>query len=135
MIEMQREEDVWRIDDVVCGDPGEVVEKFYGWYLDYIRFDPETMQNPLVDGVYRDSPYLSADFIAEIDATLEEGIRYDPILCAQDVPESVTVGDVDQGYETASMVANISFEGHSFTVEVERMDGLWQITDVTCSID
>jgi hypothetical protein len=80
-------------DDVPHREVVDTVSAFYNWYLAYIAPD-ETghVNNPLVDGAYRDSPYLTEAFIERIDAQLEgEHIIADPFLCAQDVPESFEV--------------------------------------------
>lgn len=77
--------------------PDAVVRAFYNEYLDYIG-DPAsgTFRNPLVDRVYRQSPYLSAEFIAQVDEELARAAAAgaggaDPFLQAQAIPEGITV--------------------------------------------
>jgi hypothetical protein len=135
----------WKIVDVACGaqesafpmpegpiplTPEGAVGGFYGWYVWYAH----NVGNPLVDGAYRSSEYLTGEFVQQVDgiiASFDHG-GCDPFLCAQDVPESFTVGDAVVSGDRASLVVHTSFEGHAFTVEVSEMNGRWAISDVTC---
>ena len=112
--------------------PAQVVTDFYDWYLGYSR-GAEEMRNPLVDGAYRSSEYLADGFIAEVDETVASFDRggYDPFLMAQDVPQSVTVGEaIFDGDNKAQVRVETSFEGHALTVTLQRIDGRWQITGI-----
>lgn len=111
---------------------------FYEWYLDYAGYDEEadTMQNPLVDGAYRDSAYLSADLVARMDALLAEGPGYDPFLCAQDIPAHVAVEAIVAGEEAASVLVRLFFGGnpqsHNLMADMIREEGAWRIDAITC---
>ncbi len=126
----------WRIDNILCGGasaaepPDQVVEGYYRWYLDYAR----GTGNPLVDRAYRDSDYLTARLVEKVDGILDalEGGGYDPFLCAQDIPESLTVEPVAGTETEASVLVRTSFEGHTFTVALVLVDGRWLIDDVHC---
>jgi hypothetical protein len=126
----------WRIDNILCGGasaaepPEQVVETYYDWYLDYAR----GTGNPLVDGAYRDSAYLTAGLVQKVDSLLDSfaGGGYDPFLCAQDIPESLTAEPVAGTATEASVLVRTSFEGHEFTVELVLVDGRWLIDDVFC---
>jgi hypothetical protein len=118
--------------------PEKVVEDYYNWYLDYIgdRFSGE-MRNPLIDKAYRDSDYLSEAFVQKVDGILasfenQPAGGYDPFLCAQDIPESITVDEAQVSGNEASANVETSFAGHSFSVDLEKVDGQWRITDVNC---
>jgi hypothetical protein len=116
--------------------PEAVVEEYYAWYLDYIgdRASGE-FRNPLVDRAYRDSELLTPAFVVSVDELLESFDRsaYDPFLCAQDIPESISVSEATVSGEEASVVVETSFAGHSFEVELEMMGGEWLISDVVCT--
>ena len=121
--------------------PETVVESFYGWAIDYQGFDPETGQfnNYLVDGSYAERPELAPEMIEHIQSVLASfegspGGGYDPILCAQDVPQSITVGEAQVQGNEARVLVETSFEGHSFTVKLQQTDGTWQIIDVLCAV-
>jgi len=116
--------------------PAEVVASFCDWYLGYIR-DGEELRNPMVDGAYRSSDYLADAFIAEVDETLAsfDGGGYDPFLMAQDIPQSITVGEEMVDGDEAQVRAETSFPGHALTVSLARLDGRWQITGITLAPD
>ena len=112
--------------------PAQVVTDFYNWYLGYAR-GGEELRNPLADGAYRSSEYLADGFIAEVDeivASFDQG-GYDPFLMAQDVPQSVTVGEAIIDGDQAQVRVDTGFEGHALTVTLQRLDGQWQITAIT----
>ena len=137
---------VWKIADVTCVvpkpasfpmpegpipvTPAGPVQGFYSWYIWYAR----NVGNPLVDGCYRSSEYLTGELVQKVDETIasfEKG-AYDPFLCAQDIPESFNVDDAIVSGDRASMVVRTSFEGHAFTVEVVQVDERWAMSDVIC---
>ena len=145
-VALQMGDGAWKIADVTCGVPESTspmpegpmpvtpegaVEGFYGWYLWYAR----KAGNPLADGAYRSSEYLSEAFVQQVDeiiASFDKG-GYDPFLCAQDVPESFTLVEAAVSGDQASVVVQTSFEGHAFTVELSEADGRWAISDVVCA--
>jgi hypothetical protein len=115
--------------------PEDVVTGFYDWYLGAI--DPQAGRNPVVDRAYRSSEFLSAEFVAEVDALLDslEHGGYDPFLLAQDVPMEVEVGQAVVSGETAYVEVETSFEGHALLVTLEKLDGLWKIDGVSVTPD
>jgi hypothetical protein len=132
----------WRLSEVTCGgtetgdlSPDATVQAFYDWYLAYIgnRADGK-MRNPLADGAYRSSEFLAASLIARVDeamSSLDKG-GYDPFLCAQDIPESVTAEPATGSGEEARVDVRTSFEGHVFTVTLEHTEDGWLISDIAC---
>ncbi|NDJ79021.1 MAG: DUF3828 domain-containing protein [Chloroflexi bacterium] len=114
--------------------PEDVVTAFYDWYLGYIGMG-ENFNNPLVDGNYQDSDLLADDFIAHVDELLEvEQIRYDPFLCAQNIPLEIMVEEAaysDDGV-SADVVVRTDFENHALTVQLEQVDETWLITGIEC---
>jgi hypothetical protein len=114
--------------------PEQVVESFYDWYLGYPG-------NPVADGAYRSSEYLTEEFVEKVDAIIasfDQG-GYDPFLCAQDIPGDLIVGDAVLSGDEASLVVhevwNVGTEYesvHDVTVELQTVDGAWKIADVLC---
>jgi hypothetical protein len=144
----------WRISDVACSapvtptptpeprlSPQEVVQRFYDQYLEDTR-DTATgpMRNWLVDGLYRTSSYLAPEFVQKVDeivASFDRG-GYDPFLCAQDIPGSVTADQVVISGEEATVVVHqvwnpgTEYESvRDLTVALKVTDGQWKITGVS----
>ena len=120
--------------------PQEIVADFYNWYLEYVnagRGDIAEMRNPLVDGAYRTCGYLTGTFIQEIDETLASFDKggFDPLLLAQDIPESVEAGETVMVGDEASVVIQMFWSGNPTpterTVTVKQVDGQWKIADIT----
>jgi len=145
-VALRKVDEAWKIADVACGmpesaslmpegpmpvTPAGAVEGFYGWYLWYAR----SAGNPLADGAYRSSEYLTEEFVQQVDEIIASFDKsgYDPFLCAQDVPESFTLGEAAVSDDQASIVVQTSFEGHAFTVKLSEADGRWAISDVICA--
>lgn len=104
----------------------ETVKDFYNGYLQYDG-------NPLVDKAYQSNVFLSDDFIIFLDEFTSGGMMYDPILCAQDIPQSITVGDPTLSGDRATVPVETSFEGHHFEVELKQVEGEWKIDNVHCA--
>lgn len=116
--------------------PEAVVENFYADYLSYFE-DPETgdFRSPLSDRMYADRNYLTQDLIDEIDgivASFSEGGAYDPILCAQNIPDYITFDKpyIRAGY--ATFMIETSFEDHSFFVHLEKESDGWKTSTINC---
>lgn len=117
--------------------PEMVVNEFYGWYLENLGYDAATdeFRNPLQDGSYQDRKELSAEFIDRIEEMKAEGLAADPLLCAQDVPQSFSIKGVDLSPmgEEARVSVGTSFEGHEFQVYLQKISGEWKIAGVICT--
>lgn len=118
--------------------PEAVVEAFYGWYLSFMEDRSSgNFVNPLAEGLYRDSEYLTADFIARIDeemANREPG-GGDPILLAQDVPERIEVQEANVSGDEAELVMVRYWGGNPdpspMVIHLRRENGRWLIDNVT----
>jgi hypothetical protein len=109
--------------------PEEAVEVFYTWYMSYAQHTG----NPLVDRAYRSHEYLTDSFKERVDVALSgPGPGADPFLCAQDLPQELTVASSMTSDNRAMVVVQTSFQDHKFTVELEQVYGQWQIAGVTC---
>jgi hypothetical protein len=128
----------WKIDDV-DQMPDVVVASFYNRYLAHIDNDGGAMQNPLVDGFYRDCPELSDAFVAKVDeaiASFDKG-GFDPILLAQDVPVKVEVAEAELLGDGARVTVEMFWGGNPTPderlVTLERIDGCQRIVEVSSS--
>ena len=104
------------------------------------RQDHDELQqrgNPLVDGTYKERAELSPNFVGSLDAMVSDpvGMPADPLLCAQDVPESFETGEATVAGDSATVPVTTSFSGHGFTVVLVQSDGAWLIDGVDCGID
>jgi hypothetical protein len=146
-VTLERVDGIWLIDNITCSqtptasapaDPPEVtVEGFYGWYIDYARNEG----NPAVDQAYRETGYLTPEFVEEVDelvASFENG-GYDPFLCAQDIPAEFEVGSAIGTSDEATVVVHeiwnpgTEFElGHDVEVTLQLVDGNWLISGIAC---
>jgi LysM repeat protein len=114
-------------DNIAGTRPEQVVESFYSWYLEYAQ-----TRNPLVNRAYRADVRLTPAFIERVDRMVAVGLVVDPFLCAQDVPERITIGNVQVSGNQATVAVNTSFAGHSFVVNLVQVDGRWMIDGVMC---
>lgn len=125
---------------VEAEEAASVVEEFYRWYLAYPG-------NPFVERAYRQSPLLTAAFVAQTDEAIEAMIAAGPggadlILCAQDIPGDMRYGPAEMSGEsplmatvTVQQVWNPGTEFEStrdLSVEVQQVQGEWLIGDITC---
>jgi hypothetical protein len=104
----------------------QVVQDFYSWYLSYDG-------NPLVEHAYRSSRYLRPEMVAFLDDFTQDGMSYDPLLCAQDKPAGINVTSTRVAGGWASVEVTTSFENHGFSVELIQTDGDWLIDKVNCA--
>ena len=162
-IGLKQADGIWRIDDTGClvpvvdepatpapvepatptpaeldaQTPEDVVRVFYEWYIGTINASRAAgeMRNLLMDGSYRTTGYLTDELIAKIEATVAsfEGGGYDPILCAQDVPQSFVIPSASVAPDRTTVVVETSFPGHAFQVDVVMVDGEWKIADIICA--
>lgn len=137
----QGEEGVWQIANVRCGGkPENNAAIFYTWYLAYTRnccvlgaTDPGQMRNPLVDGAYKEAPFINPAFAAQVEAELERmrangGIGHDPILQAQAFPPdfSATAGESE-----GMVIVDMAFANpHRLEVRMAQVDGQWLVSGV-----
>lgn len=109
--------------ELVEHTPIQVTEAFYTWYL-------AQQQNPLSQKTYLDRTDLSASFKESV--TQQSG--FDPFLCAQDKPESITVSNYLIQDDTATVETTQTFSTGKRVVPVTltRDNGKWLITMVEC---
>ena len=109
------------------GTPQETVAAFYDWLAGYEG-------SPLGSRAYRDSDYLSAEFVQDIDALVDsfakQGGGFDPFICAQDIPESMTV----VAAEGTPELTRVTVQGwNPIYVDVKLIDWEWKIIAIHCT--
>ena len=106
-----------------------VVEGFYSDYLNYFQDAVSgSFRNPLADRMYANHAFFSQDLINTIDtiiASFDEAGAYDPILCAQNIPDYVTFGQPIISGGKVTFMIETNFENHFFFVHLikEQMAG------------
>jgi hypothetical protein len=121
------------------GQPNEnadqVVAKLFDWYTSYPANNGGN--SPLADKAYRQSPYLTADFVERVDGILTSFTTggFDPFLCAQDVPERFEFDPANFSADHAKVTARGVYSGgnSSFVVGLRIENNAWKIWDVTCA--
>ena len=109
--------------------PQETVKQFY---TDHINYEG----NPLVDRHFAQSEFASQELISKIDATIASFQHggYDPVLCAQDIPSSVTFTNDSQDDNTAKVTVAEKFGDMTKNVGVNltATNEGWKITNIDC---
>jgi hypothetical protein len=152
-LELRKVGEVWKIADITCSGlassapnmegpqmktPEAAVDAFYRWYLDYAH----DKGNPIVDGIYHGSEYLSEACVQKIDSIIAsfDGPGHDPFLCAQDIPDIITVEDAVVEGSNATLTAHgvwnagteSEFKNDIYLALHQVDNGGWEITDVEC---
>lgn len=78
--------------------------------------------------------YLS--LTADVLSTVKQSPGYaDPVLCAQDIPSSVTVDEATSIGAQATVLVHTYFgdtTGHQISVNLTQTENNWKITKITC---
>ncbi len=117
--------------------PDAVVENFYSEYLSYFE-DPETgnFRDPLSARMYANRSYFTQDLIDDIDnvvASFSTGGAYDPILCAQDIPDYITFDTPYVSDGQIMFMIEDNFEDHYFFVHLKQESDGWKIDTINCN--
>jgi hypothetical protein len=117
--------------------PEDMVRVFYQAWI-------SAESNPINERIYDNTDYLTPDFIQRIDDRIVEqgGIAADPLLCAQNRPSQIEVGEATITGDTASVtVQTIWARGpdtnatRELQVELIYNEGQWRINNVRCAAD
>ena len=110
--------------------PEKTVREFYKEWTDY-------QGNPMVAQVHRGSIYTSKEFADKVDAIRDsfEFGGYDPVLCAQDIPERIDFINTVENEGTATVTIKEVFGGNEKIIEVQlaKTGEDWKITDIICN--
>jgi hypothetical protein len=120
--------------------PEAVTTAYYTWYLDML--DSEVLVHPLLDDVYRSSPYLSDGLIAALDEQVAEacgcGMQFDPFLGRRELPQTVTPRVVTMTDDSAQLLVYGRFLTESDLMETDVIaavdlvpqDGRWVLDHI-----
>lgn len=109
--------------------PEQAMQEFYTQWLTHEG-------SPLADKVYRNNGYVTQEFADKVDrivVSFDKG-GYDPILCAQDIPQDMETVNSSVKEDSAVLTVKEKFSGGDRMIEVvmDRVDGQWKIGDVVC---
>jgi hypothetical protein len=116
--------------------PEEVVQSFYTWAIDW-EFDPQQNGPRPPEGKYYERPEVAPELVYHVEraiASFDGKGGYDPLFCAQDIPESIQVGKATIAEGQASVLVNTSFDTQ-FNVTLIQREGQWKIQKVECSLE
>lgn len=112
--------------------PESVAKAFYEWYFTY-------PSDPLVSGAYKNSGYLTVDFIkivADFLQTYTGREPYDPIFCVKNKTRAITVGAAEYIDTTTGRLANVMIYRNHDSAPIYRFvlifAGGWRINDIIC---
>lgn len=135
-VRLSKAGDQWLIRQVMDTPPAEpgtpqaAAQAFYDWYLDYSG-DPKV--------AHHDNPSFTPELIAQIDRVIAENeaqygtMDYDPFLCAQNVPLTLTAESILEEDDHAAALVHASFGRHYILVDLERGANGWQLSDIVCT--
>lgn len=114
----------------------QVAESFYAWYISAV--EASFQGGPLVYDAASLSaggylvPELVSRILAERDAMSGAPGGADPLLCAQDVPNTVRAAVQTEVSNRAEVFMTSDLVGHRWMVSMDRLDGAWRIVDISC---
>ena len=111
--------------------PHTVVQEFYNEWI-------EQKGSALLDETYKNDDRLTSTLIQEIEgmrSSFENG-GYDPILCAQDFPNSFSLDTASTDNNQSTAYVAMDFGGNIQTVTVGLIldSQTWKINSITCPI-
>jgi hypothetical protein len=125
----------WLVDNIrgaSIATPQGVTQLFYEWYLDYYR----SHGDPLEQGVYKSSPYLSDTYINWVNGvqTGFDNDGFDPFLMSRAIPAGVSIMDTQVTGDQATVLVNrflMTPQPNPLVVHLVKQDIFWKIVDVT----
>jgi hypothetical protein len=109
-------------------DPATVVTNFYNWYHNENNVRKSLTTAPGGSQAFED--WYNTATKAE---GVTEGGGYDPIDCAQDVPQSFSVKTSSKNSTSAQVLVTENFDTPSvLTVDLTANNGSWLMKSVTC---
>lgn len=113
--------------DLPTRTPEEVVSALYAlWFAS---------ANPMEERPDRGGQLVSASFVSFLDALYAgNDAPDDPLFCTSTRPQAVTTELVDSDFDRAVVTAILTYPNQvtRVPVEVARIDGTWQVSDVVC---
>jgi hypothetical protein len=134
-------------------DPEKVVREYYAVYIAFLQYDEDqrsgkVKQTKLIPDKRFDLNYVTQNFIDSYNKLMQENektttpgevglLDYDPILCAQDFPESLAQSSfilVDKTKNDASVKVDLwgTKEVKPMMVKLKKQKEGWRIDSIYC---
>jgi hypothetical protein len=119
----------------ISPDPDTVTQNYYNWYLDCTNqhLTGTSTGSKQVDCAFNKTGALTDSLVT----TLQQAIMYDPILCAQNIPDKLTFDKsvITNGTATV-MVHTIWGAGSPGNIQVglQQLSNVWKINSIGCNI-
>lgn len=127
-------------DSLVKDSPSANSQTFYDWYANCLNSSPAGICN------YKESKLVSSELVNRIAAYDENfnkqcgdspGCNHgDLILCAQNVPQSISVDNEKISGSTATVTVHTTYGAsgdNPLTVSLKNESGTWKLTNISCS--
>lgn len=115
---------------LIASSPEQITEKFYTWYIRCLEGTVGTEKAPCQ---WQKSEYVNDKLTKNI-----RGNGYDPIICAQNLPDtsegSVVVKDaeISDNKAKATIDSIYNWKNNPIEVELERINNQWKIVNLVC---
>jgi hypothetical protein len=134
-IDLVFSEERWLVDNIrgaSIATPEGVTQLFYDWYLDYYR----SHGDPLADGAYKSSPYLSDAYINWVNGVQIsfDNDGFDPFVMSRAIPFGASIMDAQVSGDQATVWVNrflVTPQFNPLLVHLEQQGIYWKIVDVT----
>ncbi len=111
--------------------PEQTVKSFYD---DWIKY--QGAGNPISDRIYQESQVVTDELVKKLDSIIYsfEFGGYDPVICAQDIPQSFKVELKSKNNDLAILQIEQDFYGsiNFISVETIKIGKEWKINDIIC---
>lgn len=113
-----------------ASSPEQVTEKFYTWYIGCLE---ETVGTEKAPCQWQKSDYVNDKLTKNIG-----GNGYDPIICAQNLPDTskgsvvVKKAEISDNKAKAVIYSLYNWENRPIEVDLERINNQWKITALAC---
>jgi hypothetical protein len=122
--------------------PEHSVQAFYEWYTAYeIDRQQDDMLRPYHEGIFYDSPYLTDELIRQVNNRRMSPAPgdYDPLTCGTSYPQRFQIAAASIEGDTAQVTmqicwdsALVAYDQQQVDLVLRRVDGRWQIAEVSC---
>lgn len=112
---------------------GATATAFYTWYVDCVNHHFQ-IKSP--KSIAEDCPYQTSNYAStQLAGNLANKTNTDPILCASNTPDSVSVASVNNSTSSTATVMVAEMFGsvtRRVRVDLAIVNNSWKVTNITC---